>query len=322
MLAYNTACTEIENSSNLDKILCEGASLYQHVNNRLKAQHRSFHQLLSLDELPDNFEIEIGKFAAHKDLIVCGFLVDTQEISGLPSLHVALQSALSSTKSCLLTMGAICSAVFKKNDSYMFFDSHSHGKNGLSSVDGRSVLISFSSLDDLVGYMYSFYDSMRIDMSLQFDLLPVSIIKDNQSKAMQIRIKQVKVLKLLKITAENAEDVLQFSGNCHSDDFRECLKGKAEYFAKVFSLEAALFGKHSAKSALNLHKDFDDTFSMAFKETTEIYSKTDSTPYENENINFSDPESEVMDKNMWTQCLSGKKKKKRSEYNQMYKNKD
>ena len=27
--------------------------------------------------------------------------------------------------------------------------------------------------------MYSFYDSMRIDMSLQFDLLPVSIIKDN-----------------------------------------------------------------------------------------------------------------------------------------------
>ena len=28
MLSYNTACTEIENSSNLDKILCEGDSLY------------------------------------------------------------------------------------------------------------------------------------------------------------------------------------------------------------------------------------------------------------------------------------------------------
>ena len=47
-----------------------------------------------------------------------------------------------------------------------FFDSHSHGENGLSSVDGRSILIAFSSLDDLVGFMYAFYDSMRIDMSL------------------------------------------------------------------------------------------------------------------------------------------------------------
>ena len=64
----------------------------------------------------------------------------------------------------------------------MFFDSHSHGKDGLSSIDGRSVLISFSSLDDLYGYMYAFYDSMRIDMGLQFDLLPVRIRKCNPKK--------------------------------------------------------------------------------------------------------------------------------------------
>ena len=67
------------------------------------------------------------------------FLVDTQGNSGLPSLHNALQSALSNTKSCLFTIGAVCSAVFKRNELYMFFDSHSHGKDGLSSVDGISV---------------------------------------------------------------------------------------------------------------------------------------------------------------------------------------
>ena len=135
--------------------------------------------MLSLDELPHDFEIEIGQFSVEKDPVVSGFLVDTLENSGLPSLHNALQSALSNTKSCLLTIGAVCSAVFKRNELYMFFDSHSHGKDGLSSIDGRSVLISFSSLDDLVGYMYAFYDSMKIDMSLQFDLLPVSITKYN-----------------------------------------------------------------------------------------------------------------------------------------------
>ena len=63
-----------------------------------------------------------------------------------------------------------------------FFDSHSHGEHGFSSVDGRSILISFLSLDDLVGNMYAFYNSMRIEMRLQFDHLPVSIRKYNQKQ--------------------------------------------------------------------------------------------------------------------------------------------
>ena len=56
-----------------------------------------------------------------KDPVVSGFLVDTQENSGLPSLHNALPSALSNSKSCLLTIGAECSAVFKRNELYIFF---------------------------------------------------------------------------------------------------------------------------------------------------------------------------------------------------------
>ena len=43
----------------------------------------------------------------------------------------------------LLTIGAICSAVFRKNGSYTCFDSHSHEKNGLSSSDDASFLITF-----------------------------------------------------------------------------------------------------------------------------------------------------------------------------------
>ena len=117
-----------------------------------------------------------------KDPFVSGFLVHSQENSDLPTQHIALQSALSSTKSCLLTSGAVCSAVFKRNDLYMFFYSHSHGEHGLSSVNVRSILIPFSSLDYLVGYMCAFYDSMRIDMSLQSDLLPVDIRKYTQKQ--------------------------------------------------------------------------------------------------------------------------------------------
>ena len=75
----------------------------------------------------------------------------------------------------------MCSAVSKRNESYIFFDSHSHGEDGLSSYDGTSILVMFSSLEDLIAYLYAFYESMRIDMTMQFDLLPISVRKNQPS---------------------------------------------------------------------------------------------------------------------------------------------
>ena len=318
MLSYHTACTQIENSSSLDKILCDGDKLYQDVTAKLKAELRFIHPLLSLDELPDDFEIEIGKFSVEKDPIECGFLVDTQENSGLPTLHNALQSALSSSKSCLLTIGAVCSAVFMRNNLYMFFDSHSHGEHGLSSVDGKSILISFSSLDDLVGYLYAFYDSMKIDMNLQFDLLPVNV---RNFDAVAQRVTDESIPENMTIVTENAKDTLQLQGKCHTESFAECITKEAEYFAEVFSLEAALFSKHSANNVFNIHQDFDDTFAKAFIGTAKTSSKTDDITFENENVGISDAESEAEDNNVLKQFPTVKKRKKRSEYNIIYKKK-
>ena len=113
-----------------------------------------------------------------KQPIVIGILVNDYEEQGLPTLHCALQSALIRASSVLLVIGAICSAVSKKNDFYVFFYSHSHGKNGLSSSDGSSILMYFSCLEDLISSLYALYDSMAIDMSLQFDLMPVTVKMD------------------------------------------------------------------------------------------------------------------------------------------------
>ena len=98
----------------------------------------------------------------------------------MPTLQCALQSAFTRAQSIILVIGAICSAVSKKNDLYIFFDSHSHGKNGLSSSDGSSILMYFSCLEDLISYLYALYDSMAIDMSLQFDSMPVTVKRDEQ----------------------------------------------------------------------------------------------------------------------------------------------
>ena len=103
--------------------------------------------------------------------------MNTLEDEALPTLHCALETAFLKSASVLLIIGAICSAISKRNNLYVFFDSHSHGENGLSSSDGTSILMSFSCLEDLIAYLYEFYESMRIDLTMQFDLMPISIRK-------------------------------------------------------------------------------------------------------------------------------------------------
>ena len=183
MLSYSS-CLDIEKSSILDKVLCEGDVLYQSVINKLREDGKFIHHLLTLEEIPDDFKVEIGKFTSEKLPIVSGVLLDTQNL-GLPTLHEVLQSVFLYTSAGLLTIGAICSAVFRKNGMYVFFDSHSHGENGLSSNDGTSCLITFTSINDLVTYMYAFYDSLNLDTNtnLQFDFLPLKIKKTEETQS-------------------------------------------------------------------------------------------------------------------------------------------
>ena len=170
-------CDDIQNSLVLDKIFYDGDALYNKTVNNLKAQGKFVHSLLSLEEIPDAFEIETEQFFVEKQSITCGTLVNTSEDNALPTLHCALDAAFIKSTSVLLIIGAVCSAVRKRNNSYIFFDSHSHGENDLSSSDGTSILMIFSYLEDPIAYLYAFYESMRIDMTTQFDLLPISIRK-------------------------------------------------------------------------------------------------------------------------------------------------
>ena len=91
MLSY-AHCGDVDNSMVLDKVLCEGDALYQKVIRKLKSDGKFIQHLLSLEEIPDDFELEIEKFTLEKFRIVSGPLIDTQE-HGFPTLHEVLQSA-------------------------------------------------------------------------------------------------------------------------------------------------------------------------------------------------------------------------------------
>ena len=99
----------------------------------------------------------------------------------MQTLQCALETVFLKSTSVLLIIGAVCSAISKRNNLYVIFDSHSQWENGLASSDGTSILMFFSCLEDLIAYLYSFYESMRIDLTVQFDLLPISIRKKELS---------------------------------------------------------------------------------------------------------------------------------------------
>ena len=48
--------------------------------------------------------------------------------------------------------------------------------------------MSFKSLDDLVTYLYAFYDSLKIDLSLQFDFWPLTIKSYQQETRCKIGV--------------------------------------------------------------------------------------------------------------------------------------
>ena len=153
--------------------------------------------------------------------------------------------------------------------------------------------------------MYAFYESLKLDMSQQFDHLPVRIRKQNSiedrasqnlnsmqaSNGTDESISFGLTASHLPKNTGNVEDVTQVSQNCHGESFTGCVTNSAEYFAKIFSEEAVVFSKHSANNAFNLHKDFDDTFALSFLDTTKTHSRHDKKPYKNDD----DDECEVVE---------------------------
>ena len=165
--------TNITARESLDEVLNVGDQLYQIVLHNLKNSGKFKHRLLSLDEIPDQVNVLSRNVFVQKSNVVSGFAVKLPVNSELPSLHQSLYTAFLNVQHILVMIGAICSAVFVKDDMFWLFDSHSHGKYGLSRPDGKSVLMSFASLDDLVVFLYAMYESMNIDLSCQFEILPL-----------------------------------------------------------------------------------------------------------------------------------------------------
>ena len=168
---FSNTCSSTE----IDQILVEGDILYKKILASLKADQKYTSRLLTFDEIPENVNVFTRDTHIIKSDVVSGIAVQQFGNTSSPTLHQSMHKAFQKSSNVLIMIGAICSAVYKKDGMYNFFDSHSHAQNGLSSCNGYSILIRFNCLDTLITYMYALYDSMQIDMTTQYNLLPVAL---------------------------------------------------------------------------------------------------------------------------------------------------
>jgi hypothetical protein len=117
--------------------------------------------------------------------------VQTDEFQQIPSLEESLSESFRFSNAVLIMMGKICSSIFFFENKYYFFDSHSHGDSGLADPfdNGRSIIIGFDNIDDLMNYLYAQYTSMFINLQEPYEILPVSVLNMDTASVLERQIK-------------------------------------------------------------------------------------------------------------------------------------
>lgn len=165
----------------IDSTLIAGDKVYTMLVKSLQQKQMFHNKLLNFDELPSNITLGENHHVILKLDTIWGLVVSEEQNSQVKSLHQALEEAFQISRYLLIMIGAICSGIYKaSSNEYYFFDSHSHDSCGMSSCNGKSVLVLNKGIDDLVTYLYNMYNSMlynsmHIDFSMQFEILPISI---------------------------------------------------------------------------------------------------------------------------------------------------
>ena len=95
-----------------------GDRLYKSVIDNLKCRGKFKHRLLCLEEIPDQVNILSRYINIEKANIISGVAVSQVDRLTLPSLHQSLQSVFCNNYYVLALTGAVCSAVFVKDNKF------------------------------------------------------------------------------------------------------------------------------------------------------------------------------------------------------------
>ena len=90
----------------------------------------------------------------------------------------------------LFCIGESASAIFRENNTYYIYDSHSRNKCGFPDADGPSVRLKFNSIEK----MYNYVANLAIELNTyEFELTPLLIVMHVPDDYMNVRIKKKRI---------------------------------------------------------------------------------------------------------------------------------
>ena len=152
-------CPSVWKTSNLDEILLKGDKMYQ----RIDTHHK--HQYLLLGDIPSNVAVFAEPFHG---------LINGKTDTPFYSLNDAVNELLSMHESCLFTMGTsepcYTSAIFKCEEQYYFFDSHSRNDVGMLSPEGKACVTIHTNTENLCVFIRNLAATLNLKGNVPFEI--------------------------------------------------------------------------------------------------------------------------------------------------------
>jgi len=160
--------------ADLDDILNSGDEMFSsHV--QLTGNNA---RMLSINELPRTVESDnLYLLHVYDDEAWVGFMDDSGHM--LHTLEDSLKACFGTFDTLFLILDKYTIVLFKKDNSYYAFDSHSRGADGLKSSSGCSVLLQFNCIMNLKSHIEKLAKSLGLH-NAQFEITPVSVTVSSQ----------------------------------------------------------------------------------------------------------------------------------------------
>ena len=152
------------NAETIDRIILHGSVEYD---NLILSSDRNYPRYLAHHEVPQFFDFMGSLFQVdiHDGLFYGVIGQDGSDAAMSISLQVAFNTGFSVSPMLLFTSGGMTVSIFHDDGEYFVFDSHARDQNGHPSSTGSAVLMSFSSIIDLVEYFDRFYEGQEFNIS-------------------------------------------------------------------------------------------------------------------------------------------------------------
>ncbi len=180
-------------TKDLDKVLVLGNELYTTLQDTNRISHSS--NLLCVSDLPKESVIDGESFLFDYGDFVCGDIdaVDGEliESGACSSLSVGLEIIFAQYDTCLLTLCSSTCAIIFQNGQYAMIDSHARSALGMVDGNGRSVVVYFSSLKDLLSHICLLAKGLTQKQQKPFEIagicVTITTVKPIQRNASKIK---------------------------------------------------------------------------------------------------------------------------------------